>query len=80
MKRNPQDNVRALHLKCDVRDYAIVKPVLEEMYSLLKDGKYPLEIKMCLILEINTVTNFSTRSKIKKLWNRKARFDKYWLG
>ncbi len=56
-KRGQNDELRALHFECDVKDVLVVMPQLEKIYSLSGDGTYPLGFKLQLIPIINKVSN-----------------------
>ncbi len=72
-----KEEVRLLHFERDANDYYIIKPKLEEIYGLKGTRKYLLDIKLCLIPEISTVTNFTTHTKIEWHRNHQGRFGGY---
>ncbi len=55
--------MRALHFRCDARDHPKVKPKLKEMFSSTGAVDYLLGVKLCLVLEISSVTNFTAGVK-----------------
>ncbi len=66
-----------MHVECDAHDFLVIEPELEEIHSSSGMGKYSLGVKLCLLPEMSTATNFTTRTKIEWLRNCQACFDRY---
>ncbi len=55
----------------------VVTMALQQIYSSSGEGKYPLSIKVRLIPDIMKLYNHLMKSKVDRLRNQQACFDKY---